>query len=160
LNFSDDWGTEQDTFISPRLWREFFMPRYARIFDAAHAAGWVVWMHSCGQIAGIVDSLVEAGVDVLNLQQPRVFGIEAFGKRFAGRVAFETLCDIQKTLPFKGKDEIEEEARLLLEHWGTPAGGFILGDYGNSAAIGVAQEKKHWMLEAFLAADRWKQPSF
>jgi hypothetical protein len=159
LNFSDDWGTEQDTFISPRLWREFFMPRYARIFNAAHTAGWVVWMHSCGQIAGIVDSLIEAGVDVLNLQQPRVFGIEDFGKRFAGRVAFETLCDIQKTLPFKGKDEIEQEACLLLEHWGTPAGGFILGDYGNSAAIGVAQEKKHWMLEAFLVADRWKQPS-
>jgi uroporphyrinogen decarboxylase len=157
LTFSDDWGTEQNTFISPRLWRSFFKPRYKRIFDTAHDAGWVVWMHSCGQIAGIVDDLIETGVDVLNLQQPRVFGIEAFGRRFAGRVAFETLCDIQVTLPFQGKAAIAEEARLLVEHWSTASGGFILGDYGNSAAIGVEQVKKHWMLEAFMAVDRWRK---
>ena len=113
-------------------------------------------MHSCGEITGIVDGLIEAGVDVLNLQQPRVLGLEAFGQRFAGRVCFESLCDIQRTLPSGGREEIEEEARLLLHHWGTPEGGFILGDYGDSEAIGVAEEKKRWMLQAFLAQDRWK----
>jgi uroporphyrinogen decarboxylase len=156
MNFTDDWGTEQRTIISPRLWDSFFKPRYKRIFDAIHQAGWFVWMHSCGEISGIVDSLIAIGVDVLNLQQPRVFGLEQFGQRFAGKVAFETLCDIQQTLPFKSKSEIEEEAHLLINHWSTAQGGFILGDYGDGEAIGVSLDVKRWMLAAFLEADRWK----
>ncbi len=159
LNFTDDWGTEQKTIIKPALWDSFFKPRYRRIFDAIHHAGWFVWMHSCGEVSGIVDGLIEIGVDVLNLQQPRVFGLEQFGQRFAGRVAFETLCDIQRTLPFKSKPEIEEEALLLLKYWSTPKGGLILGDYGDGEAIGVSLEKKKWMLAAFLAADPFQASS-
>jgi uroporphyrinogen-III decarboxylase len=157
MNFTDDWGTEQRTIISPRLWDSFFKPRYEQLFEAIHQAGWFVWMHSCGQISDIVEGLIEIGVDVLNLQQPRVFGLEQFGQRFGGKVAFETLCDIQHTLPFKGKEDIEKEAGLLIEHWSTPQGGFILGDYGDGDAIGVSIEAKRWMFEAFQRADRWRK---
>lgn len=159
FSFSDDWGTELASFISPKLWDEFFKPRYKRLFDAMHAAGWHVWMHSCGKMDALIDGLIEAGVNVLNLQQPRVFGIEAFGQRFAGRVCFESLCDIQHTLPFKEADDIRAEAELLLRHWATPAGGFVLSDYGDGAAIGVPIEKKMVMLKAFQDADRWREPS-
>jgi hypothetical protein len=110
-------------------------------------------MHSCGKINAILESLVEIGVDLLNLQQPRVLGIEEVGRQFRGRVAFDSVCDIQHTLPFKDADEIRAEARLLLTHWSTLAGGFVLGDYGDGTAIGVGIEKKQVMLEAFLAAD-------
>ena len=156
FRFTDDWGTELATFINPALWDEFFKPRYKRIFDAAHAAGWHVWMHSCGKINAIIEGLIEIGLDVINLQQPRVLGIEEIGRRFRGRICFESLCDIQHTLPFKGRGEIREEARLLLEHWATPKGGFILSDYGDGDAIGVPVEKKRIMLEAFLEADPWR----
>lgn len=50
-------------------------------------------------------------------------------------------------------EEIREEARLLLEHWATPQGGFILSDYGDGGAIGVELEKKQIMLDAFLEID-------
>ncbi|MBC7235925.1 MAG: hypothetical protein H5T69_08790, partial [Chloroflexi bacterium] len=30
LRFTDDWGTELATFISPKMWCSFFQPRYAR----------------------------------------------------------------------------------------------------------------------------------
>lgn len=156
FRFTDDWGTERATFIRPELWDEFFKPRYKRIFDAAHAAGWHVWMHSCGKIDAILEGLIEIGLDVINLQQPRVLGIEEIGRRFRGRICFESLCDIQHTLPFEGAAAIREEARLLLEHWAAPAGGFILSDYGDGAAIGVPVEKKRIMLEAFLEADPWR----
>ncbi len=157
MTFTDDWGTERAGFISTKLWNAFFKPRYKRLFDAMHAQGWHVWMHSCGKIDAYIDGLIEAGVNVLNLQQPRVFGpIESFGRRFAGRVCLESLCDIQHTLPFESEEVIREEARLLLQHWGTPQGGFILSDYGDGQAIGVPIEKKQVMLEAFLRADRWR----
>jgi hypothetical protein len=84
-------------------------------------------------------------------------GIEEFGKRFAGKVCFSTLCDIQRTLPFKGKNEIEEEAKLLIDCWGTEKGGLILSDYGDGGAIGVPISKKQIMFEAFMKNDRWKK---
>jgi uroporphyrinogen decarboxylase len=155
LTFSDDWGTEQATFVSPALWDEFFKPRYRRLFDAMHAAGWHVWMHSCGKVNAILDSLVEIGLDVINLQQPTALGIKEVGEEFQGRICFESLCDIQHTLPFKGTEEIREEARLLIQHWAAPDGGFILSDYGDGRAIGVDLEKKQVMLAAFMEADPW-----
>lgn len=158
LAFSDDWGTERNTIISKELWDEFFKPRYKRVFDACKDAGWHVWMHSCGRINQIIPSLIDIGCDVLNLQQPTTNGIEEVGKDFAGRICFQTLCDIQHTLPFKSADEIRAEARQLLEHWSVPSGGFILSDYGDGRAIGVSDEKKRIMLDAFLEADPWRTP--
>lgn len=157
LAFTDDWGTEQDTFISPALWDTFFKPRYKRIFDACHDRGWHVWMHTCGKVNRIMESLVEIGLDVINLQQPRVLGIDEVGAAFRGRICFESLCDIQHTLPFASEAQIREEARLLLEQWGTPAGGFILSDYGDGGAIGVEWDKKELMLDAFRDADPWRR---
>ncbi len=157
IMFSDDWGTEQNLIINPELWEEFFQHRYSKIFSACKKAGWHVWLHSCGRINKIVDNLIHLGVDVLNLQQPTLLGIEDFGKQFAGKVCFHSLCDIQKTLPFKNKQEITEEAHLLLKHWGTDKGGFILGDYGDGEAIGVPLYKKRIMFDAFNEADRWKK---
>jgi len=84
-------------------------------------------------------------------------GIEETGRRFRGRICFESLCDIQHTLPLKGKEAIREETELLLEHWATPKGGFILSDYRNGQAIGVEAERKQIMLNAFLATDPWQK---
>jgi uroporphyrinogen-III decarboxylase len=156
FSFSDDWGSERSIFINPALWDDFFKPRYKRIFDAAHGYGWHVWMHSCGKVNAIVESLISIGLNVINLQQPRALGIEEMGEQFRGRICFESLCDIQATLPWQGAAEIQDEAKLLLADWGTPSGGFILSDYGDGEAIGVPIEKKQVMLDAFLRADRWK----
>jgi uroporphyrinogen decarboxylase len=157
LNFSDDWGTEQRLMIQPALWQEFFKPRYKRIFDACHRAGWHVWMHSCGKVNDIIGDLIDIGLDVINLQQPALLGIEQVGRQYAGKICFLSLCDIQKTLPYKGQQDIEEEARLLINSWGNEDGGFILGDYGDGEAIDVPLWKKQVMFDAFMQADRWKQ---
>ncbi|HOX86074.1 MAG TPA: uroporphyrinogen decarboxylase family protein [bacterium] len=158
FTFSDDWGTELNLFIRPQFWDEFFKPRYKKMFDAMHDQGWHVWMHSCGKVNDILESLIDIGLNVINLQQPTALGIEEIGQRFAGRICFESLCDIQHTLPFKSKREIEAEAEQLLLHWGTERGGFVLSDYGDNAAIGVDPQKKQWMLDAFLRYDRWNNP--
>ena len=155
FSFSDDWGTQQNLFIRPDLWDEFFKPRYMQIFDAAHAQGWHVWMHTCGKVNAIIDSLIEIGLDVINLQQPRALGIEDIGQQFRGRICFESLCDIQHTLPFKDTMKIQEEAHFLIDQWATSTGGFILSDYGDGRAIGVEPEVKRTMLSAFLDADPW-----
>ena len=156
-SFTDDWGTQTALMINPKLWNEFFKPRYKKIFDKCHEYGWHVWMHSCGYVNEIIEPLIEIGCNVLNLQQPRALGIEEIGKRFAGLVCFETNCDIQHTLPFKSNEEIEEEVRLLVNCWGTEKGGFILGNYGDISAIGTKAESIGVMFEAFQRNDRWRK---
>ncbi len=157
IDFSDDWGTEQSTIISVELWNEFFKPRYETIFNACKAAGWDVWLHSCGKINAFIPVLIEIGCDVLNLQQPRTNGIKETGQRFAGKICFSSLCDIQYTLPFGSAEEIEEEAKELIDNWGTDDGGFILSDDGNEAATGTDIEKKKVMFHAFQKCDRWRK---
>ncbi|MCL1794464.1 MAG: hypothetical protein FWG34_11415 [Oscillospiraceae bacterium] len=156
LNFTDDWGTETALMVNPKLWNEFFKPRYKKIFDRCHEYGWHVWMHSCGRVNEIIEPLIEIGCNALNLLQPRALGIEEIGKQFAGRICFETTCDIQHTLPFKSPAEIEEEAQMLIKFWGTGKGGFVLGNYGDIAAIGTKPESIDIMFEAFQKNDRWK----
>jgi len=156
-NFTEDWGTQHDVHISPRLFRHFFFPRYQKLFAAMHACGWHVWMHSCGKINKFIGPLIEAGVDVLNMQQPTTNGIDEVGRLFAGRVAFETLCDIQKTLPEGNRATIVAEAEHLMRAWGTPDGGFVLGDYGDAAAIGVDPAIKDFMLGEFRRLDPWRK---
>ena len=157
ITFTDDWGTQQNLIVRPKIWREFFKPRYKRIFDAIQQAGWHAWMHSCGRVNDIIGDLIEIGLDAINLQQPRALGIEEIGERYRGRICFASLCDIQHTLPFKDKQEIIEEANLLLKHWSTADGGFILDDYGDGEALAVDNYKKQIMLDAFLDADPWKK---
>ena len=92
---TDDWGTQQNSFISYDLWMDFFYPRYKRIFDAMHDAGCDVWVHSCGKVNNIIEGYIQAGVTVCNLLQPRVLGIEEIGEKYGGRIAFETGADVQ-----------------------------------------------------------------
>ncbi|HEY3377164.1 MAG TPA: uroporphyrinogen decarboxylase family protein [Armatimonadota bacterium] len=134
---TDDWGTQQAAFISQELWMDFFLPRYTRIFDAMHEAGCDVWVHSCGKVNEIIEGYIQAGVNVVNLQQPRALGIREVGDRYRGRITFESLSDIQVSLPSGRRDLVDEDAAQLMAHWANADGGFILGDYGDNAAIGV-----------------------
>jgi len=149
FSMTDDWGTQQASIVGIPMWREFFKERYRRLFDAIHEAGMHAWMHSCGHVNEVIEEWIDCGLDVVNLQQPTNLGIEEIGRRYRGRICFESLCDIQMTLPFGTDDDIRREARLLLKHWATPEGGFVLSDYGDGRAIGVSDERKLVMLRAF-----------
>jgi len=160
-SMTDDWGTQQAAFVRFETWMDFFFPRYKRIFDAMHAAGCDVWVHSCGKVNEIVEGYIRAGVNVVNLQQPRALGIEEMGRRYAGRITFESLSDIQATLPTGDRKKIEADAKALLKHWARPDGGFIFSDYGDGAAIGVTDpETKPAMYRTFskLSKELYGEP--
>ncbi len=160
-NMSDDWGTQTAAFISFELWMDFFFPRYQRIFDAMHAAGCDVWVHSCGRVNEIIEGYIQAGVNVVNLQQPRALGIRKLGERYAGRIAFQSLADIQATLPTGDRVQVAQDAAMLMAHWARPEGGFVFSDYGGDAAIGVRDvHLKRFMYDQFsqLSAQLYGEP--
>ncbi|MCS7306575.1 MAG: hypothetical protein NZ602_15895 [Thermoguttaceae bacterium] len=156
---TDDWGTQKGPFISQKIFDDFFAPRYRQLFEAIHQNGWHVILHSCGRINALVPRLIELGVDVLNMQQPRTYGLVEFGRQFRGKVCFLTTVDIQATLPKGDPELVREEARLLVEHWSTPEGGFIVFNYGDPEALGIRPGITEVMFEEFVRLMEWKPSS-
>lgn len=147
---SDDWGTQTGAFIGYDFWMDFFYPRYKRVFDAMHTTGCDVWVHSCGKINEIIEGYIRAGVNVVNLQQPRALGIKEVGGKYGGRIAFDSCADIQATLPTGDKRKIEADVEDLMTHWASVDGGFIYTDYGDDRAIGLSDcSVQPFMYETF-----------
>lgn len=160
---TDDWGSMRATLVSPGLWCEFFQPRYARIFEAAHAQGWDTFMHSDGRINEIIGPWIDAGLDIINITSPRLVGIEEVGRRFAGKICFWGGVDNQLVLPWANAEEICQDVVEMLEHWSTPEGGFIASGYGTSKAgdegreaIGIPAWKARVAEEAFRDNDPYR----
>lgn len=146
---TDDWGTQTGLMINPKVWRAIFKPRYYHLAEAIHRAGMHFRFHIDGKVNSILMDLVEIGVDIINIHQPRLVGIEEVGRLLRGKICFEAAVDIQSTLPGGDRAKIEDEVRLLVEHWATPKGGLIGVEYRDLKAIGATRQSLAWALEAF-----------
>jgi hypothetical protein len=146
--FGDDWGTQRGLMISPARWRAVFKPRYAAQFARIHRAGKRVWFHSCGDVWDIIGDFIDIGVDVLELLQPNVFGVERLGREFGGNVCFCCSIDHQRLAISGTREEIFSYARLLQDSLGADHGGFIayIEDY---ASLGMDEAHYQWIREAF-----------
>jgi len=129
---TDDWGTQQGTFVQNAVFEEFFLERYRRLVRAAHDAGLHVILHSCGRINAFLPYFIRVGVDAMNMQQPRAYGIADVGEIARGKIAFFATADIQATLPKGNPQAIRNEVREIVERWGTPEGGIVAFDYGKA----------------------------
>lgn len=136
--FCEDWGTQTQTLISPTLWREEFFPRTQKLCRIAHESGIKVFMHSCGCIAAIVPGLIEAGIDLLQFDQPTLHGIDVLASyQENAKITFWCPVDIQKTLQTGSEDKIRAEAREMIDKLWRGRGGFVAGYYGDNASIGL-----------------------
>ncbi len=150
LFFTDDWGLQNRLMISPDKWREVWKPCYERIYTAAHDAGLFTFLHSCGYIVDILDDLVEAGLDVIQMDQQENMGLEVLSEKFAGRITFFCPADIQSVMVRGSPDDIRTYCRRMVSLLGRPQGGFIAMWYSDPAGAGHTQEAVRAMCEEFL----------
>lgn len=148
--FCDDWGLQDRLMISPKVWRKFWKPRYARIYTAAHDAGLLTFLHSCGHIVSILDDLIEVGLDVIHMDQQENMGLDLLGERFGGRLTFYAPVDIQQTMVHGSLDEIQAYCRKMVNVLGRPNGGFIPRWYSDPVGAGHRSEAIQAMSEEFL----------
>jgi len=91
IAFGDDLGMQTGPQISPRMYREFFKPRHARLWSRAkELANVKVMLHCCGGVRELLPDLIEAGLDAINPVQISCRGmepvIEELASSLAGRV--------------------------------------------------------------------------
>jgi len=61
----DDWGSQINSFISPAMFEEFFLPAYKKVYGFYKANGVeLIVHHSDSYAANLVPFMIEMGVDI------------------------------------------------------------------------------------------------
>lgn len=62
--YHDDWGSKQNLFLPPRVWRALIKPLQKEISDAIHECGMIYMHHADCICQPIVTDMVEIGIDI------------------------------------------------------------------------------------------------
>lgn len=147
----DDWGMQHAPFISPASFRELFKPVYKAVADRLHNYGMKLFLHSCGLVWDLIPDFIDAGIDVLQFDQPELSGSENLACTFGKQVTIFSPVDIQRVMPTGDRALIEGTARKMVELFKTHAdGAFIARDYGNWSDLGVKPEWAGWARDVFM----------
>lgn len=149
VGLADDWGTQESLFVSPKLWRDVFKPRYKRQIDLAHECGLAVYFHSCGYIYDIIPDFIETGLDILNPGQPNINNIGKMGDNFSGKMCFACPVSYQTTGISGDRETIYREAKELIDCLGNHNGGLIGIIPTDIIGLGAKPENINYMREAF-----------
>ena len=147
---ADDWGLQNSLMISPAIWRQFYKPRYAAIWGHARQRGMLTFLHCCGYIPEILPDMIEAGLDVIQMDQQLNMGLEFLAERFGGKIAFWCPVDIQRVMPSATPAEVRAYTRKLIDNLGAFNGGFIGKWYPFPYAVDHPWENIKAMSEEFI----------
>jgi len=129
-----DFGTQRGPFISPKAYRDLYLPFHARLNDWIHShTAWKSFIHSCGSVRKLIPAFIEAGFDILNPVQCSAVDMDpvVLKREFGANLVFwGGGVDTQKTLPFGTPDEVREEVRERLRIFGRD-GGFVFNTIHN-----------------------------
>lgn len=144
VGFGDDFATQHDLMVSPKMWQSFCKQPLARLFSLGKKHDTYVFFHACGAVRKIIPDLIEIGLDILFPVQPRAKDMNhaELKEEFGDCLAFWGAVDVQKTLPFGTPDDVRREVRERIKILGSE-GGYILSSSHNLL--------KHFPLENILA---------
>ena len=122
----DDYASNHGPMMSPALFRQFILPRLARMIEMIHAEGAFCIKHSDGNLYSLLEMIVAAGPDGINPIEP-VAGMELREvKRLVGnKVCLTGNIDCARLLPHGSVEEVRRAVRRAIADAG-PGGGYIL----------------------------------
>ncbi|MBF9018401.1 MULTISPECIES: uroporphyrinogen decarboxylase family protein [unclassified Oceanispirochaeta] len=145
----DDWGLQNSLMISLDMIREFFLPHYRENWAYAHELGMDVWLHSCGYILELLPDLIDAGLNVVQMDQQENMGIENLADKVDGKLSFWCPVDIQRTMVEGTNEDIDLYVKRMVETLGRNHNGLISMAYTTPDDINHTAEKIKIMCDAF-----------
>ncbi|MEE8452183.1 MAG: uroporphyrinogen decarboxylase family protein [Thermoguttaceae bacterium] len=144
--FGDDYADKNATLMSPKHFQQFILPGLQRCVDAAHDAGAYVVKHTDGNVMGILDMLVETGIDALNPIEPQAgMDIGLIKRKYGDRIALIGNIDCGYLLSQAPTEEVRRVTRETIEV-AAPGGGYCLSS-SNSIHSSVRPENLMAMVE-------------
>lgn len=114
----DDFGTQESSFISRRMFDEMIAPamaeriRYTREFTDGY-----FFHHTCGSVFNLIPSLIEIGVDILNPIQPLARNMEAarLKESYGNQLTFWGGIDTQELLVKGTPQAVSAQVRRTID---------------------------------------------
>ncbi|SHI20986.1 Uroporphyrinogen decarboxylase (URO-D) [Sporobacter termitidis DSM 10068] len=120
----DDWGSKNNLFMQPDVWREFIKPQYEKAYGYLHEHGVVIMHHADSFMEQIVEDMVDLHIDIWQGVLPQN-DIIAIQKKLDGRMALMGGLDAAIVdRSDSTEEEIRRETRRALEEY-CPRGNFI-----------------------------------
>jgi len=126
LRIADDLAMQDRLMVSPKHFDEFFAPRLKKLIDMAHSHNVKVMYHSCGAVAGLIEKLIDLGIDILDPIQVTAAGMDPvyLKSSFGNRICLHGAIDTQHLLPTGSPQDVAEAVRRTIGELGPE--GFIL----------------------------------
>lgn len=125
IGVPEDLGMQDRLMISPSHYRKYIKPSYMKMTSLIKQNGILVHEHTDGYMMQIVDDLIEAGGDILNLQD-LVNGIDNIARTLKGRLAIDLDIDRQSITVRGTPKDIDDHIRECVVKLGSPQGGLAL----------------------------------
>lgn len=124
IHFHDDWGTKQNVFLPPKVWRAIIKPHEKRIIDFCHERN-IIFMHHADCICKpYIEDMIEIGIDIWQgvIPQNDIVDLQNITK---GRICLMGGIDGPTIDKVDAKEEdIRAEVRRAIDTYG-PAGHFL-----------------------------------
>ena len=133
---SDDLGTQEQLFFSPRIFKKFYEDPYKEIINFAHDHDCSFHLHSCGNISEIIPTLIDVGVDSIEFDSPRLNGFDEL-VQFRGKLPFWACVNIQSVYPNGTPENVEQEVIEMIKTFSTQEGGYLAYFYPDTKAINI-----------------------
>ena len=128
VEFTSDFGSQNAPFISTKMFRDFFKEPYKELYTAVKNKfpNLKIMMHSCGDVADLIEEFIDCGVDVMNPLQPLCNDMDSASlkKRYGDRVVMHGAIDIQQAM-MGTVDDVKAEVDRAIDAM-APGGGYIL----------------------------------
>ncbi len=121
---ADDVAFKTGLFLPPKLMKEIWVPRMARIFEPAVNAGVPVMFHSDGRIDDIVEDLIDMGLDCLNPMDPYGVDYRQYKKKYGSRLCLSGNVDIEFPLSKGTPQDVDADVAAHMEVL-KPGGGYV-----------------------------------
>ena len=148
--YADDFGIQNGLLISKDMFREYFKPRYRKIFSFIKSrCSAYIFFHTCGSVYDLIPELIEIGIDILNPVQVSAAKMDTkrLKREFGDAITFwGGGVDTQRILPFGSPQEVKDEVKRRINDL-APGGGFVFTTVHNIQP-GVPPENIMAMYEA------------
>jgi hypothetical protein len=132
-----DFGTQTSSFCSVKTFDNLWKPHYADLCNWIHKnTNWKIFKHSCGASEKFFESMIDAGIDIINPVQCSAKGMEPrfLKDKYKGRLVFwGGGVDTQQTLPFGTPAEVRTQVLERCEIF-SDGGGFVFDAIHNVQA--------------------------
>jgi uroporphyrinogen decarboxylase len=149
LWFGDDIAFKTAPYISPRVFRELFMPHYRHVAEQI-TKPWI--FHSDGNLLPILDDLLSLGMSGLHPLEPGAMDLAALKQRYGSGLCLIGHIDVD-TLSRGTPEATEQLVRDAIRVAG-PGGGYIAGS-SNSVPYYARAENVRAMARAIQAYGRY-----